>query len=70
MVLNLGSIDVTMDAYMLDLEGLDVIPRFALLETLWEVFMNWKEITMIFHKKFPHFSLQTLLKCYQKWLFL
>lgn len=48
LVLNLGSIDVTMDAYVLDLGGVDVILGIVWLQSLGKVLMDWKEMTMIF----------------------
>lgn len=48
LVLNLGSIDITEDAYVLALGGVDVMLGIMLLEILGKMLMDWKEMTIIF----------------------
>ncbi|PNX59698.1 retrotransposon-related protein [Trifolium pratense] len=55
---NLGSIEVSVDALVLDLGGLDVILGVSWLCTLGQVMMDWKTLTMQFWSDGKSITLQ------------
>ncbi|MCH83009.1 hypothetical protein A2U01_0003823, partial [Trifolium medium] len=66
--LNLGQIEVEVDALVLDLGGLDVILGVSWLCTLGQVMMDWKALSMKFEHKGKTIMLQGATKAKQGFL--
>lgn len=61
LVLNIGELDLTLEAHRLGLGGLDIILGVVWLETLGKVTMDWKDMSMVFNHRGKESSYKVLV---------